>query len=255
MIRRLALLAALLIAGAAGAQEETVVAGLSRDSVAITARFDGSDILIYGAVRRESPPPATPPLEVIVTLEGPQIPVTVRRKERRFGLWVNTEAVQIDSAPSFYAVASTGPLAEILSQTEDLRRQISFPRAIRAVGVAGEAENAASFAVALIRIREAEGAYLEAPGAVSLAEDTLFRADVALPANLTEGDYQVRIFLLRGGQVLDEKTSTIEVRKAGLERWLTNLAHQQPLAYGLLSVLIAVVAGWGASAAFGYLRS
>ncbi len=48
---------------------------------------------------------------------------------------------------------------------------------------------------------------------------------------------------------------TIDVRKEGLERWLTNLARNQPLIYGLLSLAIAVVAGWGASAAFRYIRA
>ena len=75
-----------------------------------------------------------------------------------------------------------------------------------------------------------------------------------LPANLTEGSYRVRIFLTRGGLVVDELESVIDVRKEGLERWLTSLAHDQPLIYGLLSLAIAVLAGWGASAAFRFIR-
>jgi uncharacterized protein (TIGR02186 family) len=232
-----------------------VVAGLSQSSVAITARFEGSQILIYGAVRREAPPPASPPLAVIVTVEGPSEPVTVRRKDRRFGLWINTEAAAVSAAPTFYAVATTGPLEAILSQTEDLRQRISIPRAIRAVGIAGDVTDVASFTAALIRIREAERAYLIDTGAVRLTEDTLFRTDVALPANLTEGSYRVRIFLLRGGRVIDWNLSEIDVRKAGLERWLTNLSQREPLAYGLLSLLIAVAAGWGASAGFRLIRA
>ncbi|MGB5871220.1 MAG: TIGR02186 family protein, partial [Albidovulum sp.] len=38
---------------AARAAEE-VVAGLSQDRIQITANFDGSDLLIYGAVKRET---------------------------------------------------------------------------------------------------------------------------------------------------------------------------------------------------------
>jgi uncharacterized protein (TIGR02186 family) len=123
------------------------------------------------------------------------------------------------------------------------------------VGVAGDAEDPPSFIEALIRIREASGAYVLREGGVTLTEDTLFRTDVALPANLTEGAYRVRIFLTRGGQVVDAVERTIEVRKEGLERWLTNLARNQPLIYGLLSLAIAVFAGWGASAAFRYIRA
>jgi uncharacterized protein (TIGR02186 family) len=89
---------------------------------------------------------------------------------------------------------------------------------------------------------------------VSLTDETLFRADVALPANLTEGDYRVRMFLTRGGTVVDFREEVINVRKEGLERFIHNLAHEQPLLYGLLSLLLAVGAGWGASAAFRLIR-
>lgn len=255
MIRALLFVLLILVMPAAAPAQETVVVGLSQNSVSITARFDGSEILVYGAVKRTSPPPAAPPLDIIVTVEGPSLPLTVRKKDRHFGLWINSEAVRIDSAPSFYAVATTGPLTDILSATEDLRHRISVPRAIRAVGISSEAADSPRFTEALIRIREASGAYRLSEGAVSLTEATLLRTDVALPANLTEGSYSVRIFLMRGGQVVDSNLSTIEVRKEGLERWLTNLAHQQPLAYGLLSLLIAVVAGWAASAGFRLIRA
>ncbi|MDP4033656.1 MAG: TIGR02186 family protein [Pseudorhodobacter sp.] len=246
----------LLLALPALAQTDTeqIVAGLSRNRVSITANFDGSEILIYGAVKRESPAPAGPRLEVIITVEGPALPQIVRRKDRRFGIWINAAQVTINRAPSFYAVTSTGPLDRILSNTEDLRHKITIPRAIRAVGISAEAEGAPQFVEALLRIRANEGQYIKAEGAVILTDDTLFRADVALPANLTEGDYRVRIFLTRGGVVVDALEHRIGVQKEGLERFFANLAHDQPLVYGLLSLVLAVAAGWGASAGFRLIR-
>ncbi|MBD3766156.1 MAG: TIGR02186 family protein [Rhodobacterales bacterium] len=249
-----AALLALALAAPAGAQDERVVAGLSTASVAITTRFAGSEILVYGAVRREAPPPLANPLHVIVTVAGPDTRVIVRRKARDYGIWINRDAVTIDRAPSFYAVASTGPLDAILSETENLRHGITIPRAIRAVGITEEAPDAEAFTRALIRIRTAEGAYALDEGGVELTEDTLFRTDIALPANLTEGDYRVRIFLLRDGRVIDLLERPIGVQKTGLERTLTLMSRNQPLAYGLLSLAIAVLAGWGANAIFARLR-
>jgi hypothetical protein len=40
------------------------------------------------------------------------------------------------------------------------------------------------------------------------------------------------------------------VQKAGVGRWLFNLSRERPLAYGLLSVALALAAGWLAAAAF-----
>ncbi|CUH43503.1 TIGR02186 family protein [Ruegeria atlantica] len=253
MLKRL-LVALALCASPALAVDEEVVLGLSQDRVAITANFDGSEILVFGAVKREAPIPSGPPLEVIVAVSGPSSPVTVRRKERKLGIWVNTDSVLVDEAPSFYAVATSAPLNEILSDTEDLRYSVSIERAIRSVGAAMNIRGAQEFADAVIRIREHESLYSIREDTVAVDEQTLFRTSIKMPADLTEGDYVARIFLTRGGSVVSQFETTIDVRKVGLERFLYNMSRQQPVWYGLMSLVIAIAAGWGASTAFRLLR-
>lgn len=252
MIR--AALLALMLASPALA-DESIVSGLSQNRVSITADFVGSEILVYGAVKRDAPTPEGSPLEVIVTVEGPATPLTVRRKERVAGIWINNASVLVDSAPSFFAVATTGPLSHILSDTENLRFNITIERVIRAVGITAEAEKAGEFLLALLRVRTQEDRYRILEGKVELTEDTLFRTDVELPANLIEGEYKVRIFLLRDQKVIAHQERVVGVRKVGLERFIFNLAHQQPLIYGLVSLVLAALAGWGASAAFRLMRN
>ena len=248
MIRALALVLALVPAGPAAAQE--IVAALSQSDVSINSTFAGSKILIFGAIKD---PPLGPPLDAVITVSGPLEPVTVRRKDRVAGIWINAEAAEIDAAPSFYAVATTGPLDEVLTRTEDLRHAVSIPRAIRAV--ASGAQEPQAFVAALIRMREEAGAYLMAEGSVAIRENALFRTEIALPPDLTEGDYETRILLTRDGQVLAQESAVLAVRKVGLERFLFNLAHDDPGVYGVMSLAIAIGAGWGASAAFRLLRS
>lgn len=249
----LATLALCLIA--LSARGEEVVAGQSRDNIDITARFEGSEILIYGAVKRFKAEPTGPPLEVIVTLEGPSAPVTVRRKSREAGIWVNTDSVGVAAAPTFYAVATTGPLKLILDPEEDVRQRISVPLAVRAFSGPLTVADARPFTEALLRIREETGVYAVEVGGVHLVEDTLFRADFELPANLTEGDYKTRIFLLRGGKVIDQYRTALYVRKVGLERWLFALSRDLSAVYGLMSLALAVFAGWAAAAIFRIIRS
>lgn len=252
MIRALAILAfATLLPTQALAEE--VVAGLSQDEIAITTNFDGSEILIFGAVRRETPIPDSAPLEVIITVEGPSRPITVRRKERRFGIWVNTDAADVDEAPTFYAVSTTAPFNEVLTDTNDLRHRVSVHRAVRAVDA--NVFDQVNFTRALIRIREDAGLYQLNEGAVTLRDSTLFDTAVRLPANLVEGDYRTRIILTRDREIVTEFDTTIAVRKVGLERFIYNLAHERPLIYGILSLVIAIAAGWLASAVFRYIRA
>ncbi|MGB7260679.1 MAG: TIGR02186 family protein [Albidovulum sp.] len=234
---------------------ETVVAGMNQNRIAITANFDGSEILIFGAIKRETAIPADEALGVIITVAGPSKPVVVRRKEKRLGIWINVDAVEIDLAPSFYAVATSDIWSSVISDTEDLRYRVSVPRAIRSVGAPMNVTDAGAFTDAVIRIRAANGLYSLEEGAVELSEDTLFNTAITLPSNLTEGTYVARFFLTRGGRVVDVHQTEIEVQKVGLERFLYSLAHEQPLIYGLLSLFIAIVAGWGASAIFRYFKS
>ncbi|WP_425471383.1 TIGR02186 family protein [Shimia litoralis] len=251
MIRILSVLLA-LIANQILAEE--VVLGLSQNRVAITANFDGSKILIFGAVKRETEIQQEPPLEVVITVSGPDQPVTVRRKEKKLGIWVNVDSVDVDAAPSFYAVATSGPFHDVLSSVEDLRHKVSLPMAIRSVGAPTNVEDAQTFSEAIIRIRSKSGLYQMLEDTVIVDQQTLFQTSIAMPANLTEGDYETRIFLTRGGKVVSSFSTSIDVRKVGLERWLFNLSRQKPLAYGLLSLAIAIAAGWGASAAFRMFR-
>ncbi len=242
-----------MLALALPAKAEEIVADLSQTRVAITANFDGSEILIFGAVRREAPLPDGP-LSVVVTVEGPSEPITVRRKERVAGIWVNTDSVDVDLAPSFYAIATSAPLREAISEVEDLRHKVSVPRAIRAVGITEGVADSETFVDALIRIRSDKDSYQILEGAVKFTADTLFETSISLPSNLTQGAYRTRIFLTRDGAVVDKFETAIDVRKVGLEKFIYSLAHERPLIYGLLSLAIAIAAGWLASAFFRYIR-
>jgi hypothetical protein len=97
---------------------------------------------------------------VIVTVEGPA--ARSRKcgvKSRVFGIWINTDVVTIDRAPSYYSVSTSRPFNDIISDTEDLRDSISIPRAIRSVGAPQTVQDSQAFTDALIRLREAKGLY------------------------------------------------------------------------------------------------
>ena len=231
--------------------EEEIILGLSQNEIDITATFTGSEILLFGAIRRDAPVPDGN-LGIIVTIAGPEVPVTVRRKERRFGIWVNVDDVKIAAAPSFYAVATSADLSKVLRPSEDLINRITIPQVVRHVGT--NVLDSQSFSRALMRIREENNQYQRLEGAVAISRDTLFQTRIQMPANLTEGFYVAKIFLTRDGNIVDEYETSIPVKKVGLERWLYNLAHDNAFLYGFMSLAIAIAAGWGASAVFSFFR-
>ncbi len=250
MKRGIVILAALLWGTAAPAAEERVIAGLSQTHVSITTDFSGSEIFIYGAIAREAPKPRDWPPDIIVAVTGPLQPVTVRKKDRRFGIWVNGPGVEVDVAPSFYAVATTRPFRDAISWTDDLRYRVGLDQIVRLIGAPSDLKYPEEYRQAAIRLRRDAGLYVELPGAVSVKDETLFETRIRLPASLVEGTYSARIFLLRNASVIDVFESSIEVEKVGLEKWIYTMAHEQAALYGLMSILVALGAGWMASAAF-----
>ena len=220
------ILTLLMLLNTAPIAAEEVVLGMSHDEVAITATFDGSEILVFGAIKRESKISPVP-LQVIVAVSGPSEPLLVRRKERKFGIWVNTDTVEVDLAPSFYAVATSAPWDQVVTDTEDLRHKISINRAIRSVGAPMHIENAQSFSDAVMRIRKKSGLYQLRENTVAVDQQTLFRTSIEMPANLTEGNYKTRIFLTRNGQVLSHFETDIAVRKVGFARAPRRSLHSQ----------------------------
>ncbi len=246
-----AFLAVLLIWTIPVQADERVVTGISKDNIALNASFNGSSLFVFGAVSRDAPIPIdAPKLDVVITIKGPEGPAVVRRKERWFGIWVNRVSVTVRDAPSYYAIASTRNLSDIITQTEMLRYKIGMDQAVRKVESHQKLYDTQPFAEAVVRIRMDNRLYSQRDWEVYLAEETLFQSEFEMPSNIVEGEYTAEFFLIRDKEVVSTGSTEIIVQKTGIERWLYNLAQNQPLIYGCLSVFIALVAGWVAATAF-----
>lgn len=223
--------------------------------VDITATFTGADIVVYGAVARDRRVmDEDGPLDVVVLLEGRSEPVVVRRKEWVAGLWINASAIRIGGAPSFYGVASTRPLPEILVEQDDATYGVSLDQAVFIAGVPISAPDIEQFRQAVIRLRRNAGLYVELPRGVVLERDTLFTASFELPANIVEGEYFVTVHLVRGGRIIASDSFEINVERVGLEAFLYKSAVERPTLYALGTLLTALFAGWAASELFRRLR-
>lgn len=239
-----------LFAATIASAQETVVSELSQDGVSITATFDGSEIFLFGAIKRDAPVDAgAGKLDVIIEVSGPPTDTLVRQKERKVIIWINADSVEMERAPSYYSIAATGPLEELVTESERSLRNLGLDYAVR---VADEADE--DFREAVIRIHQDNGTYASEVTPVTLTEETLFTTKLAMPVNVVEGEYTVKTMLVRDQRVISTSTSTITVRKTGIEKWLYDLAHEQAFIYGLLSLAVALLAGWTASEVFRRIR-
>jgi uncharacterized protein (TIGR02186 family) len=240
----LAIAAALLLDRPAAAQE--LVTDISRHLISIESNFTGADLLLFGAVEG---PPFGEKTDIAIVVRGPQDDVVVRRKARVGGIWVNFDSVAFGDVPGYYSVVSTRPLDEITSKTVLQRHGIGIENLNLADMTEGGAGDAA-FREAVLRLRARNKLYQSDSGGVVFLGKSLFRATVNMPANVPDGVFSASIYLFEDGDLVQAQTTPLYVSKAGFERLVYTLANRQPLAYGILAVVLAVVAGWAASVAF-----
>lgn len=240
--RRATFLAVLLLAFGRGASAQELVADLTSHLVAITTGFNGAQVVLFGATAGEG--------DVVVVVRGPDQPVTVRRKDRVAGVWLNRHQVTFPAVPTFYSVASGKPLADIASDAVLERLQIGLDHLALAPAAALSPDETAEFRAALVRTKTAGGLFSPNIGRVSFLGNRLFRATVSFPSNVPIGNYQVSVFLLRNGEVVSAQTTPLLVSQAGISADLVEFAGRQRIAYALVAIAIAVAFGWAASVAF-----
>lgn len=226
-----------------GTSQERVQADISTREIAIQSNFSGVEILIFGSIDfTDARMPAHSKYDVITLVRGPTDSITVRRKTRVAGIWVNGRSATYPDAPSFYAVLSTRPIRAIASNEtlEELGiglSELNFGRE-----TAGSPQEQ-SFESALIRLMEEKNLYTENDSGVVFIGRSLFRATVALPANVPTGRYRVEVYLFRDGELASKTKGSLEVNKAGMEAAIYDLAFHHPFFYGVLGIAIAVIAG------------
>ncbi len=236
-------LLALFFSGSAQGQSgPPLVADLIEEQVSITLGFSGTDLLLFGATDEIG--------DIVVVVRGPTGNVTVRRKERIGGIWVNRDHATFDEVPGFYLIASTGPINETVPL--EIRRNKELGLDMLSLDPTEDItqEESEAFRAALIRNKQRQGLYAAMPGSVELQSGRLFRTNVTFPSNVPTGIYTVEVILLRDDKIVEVTLTPLVVDRRGFEALVFSFAHVRPMVYGLFAILIALIAGWFAGFAF-----
>ena len=236
---RALLFLAILMLPIAGAAAQPVVADLSSHRVSITSSFTGADIVLFGV--REGGG------DVIVVVRGPPQERVVRQKERVAGIWVNRQQMIFGNVPGYYALAATRPFADMTGPEFLVENQIGPERLVFEVAEGLDPTVIEDFRAALVRSHQQSGLYSAEASPVAYVGGTLFRSEFHLPGGAPVGTYSASVYLLRDGELVGFDTTPLFVTKAGVGRAVYDYAHDQPAAYGILAVLLALIAGWASS--------
>jgi uncharacterized protein (TIGR02186 family) len=231
---------------------ETMEIGTSTNEIAITSDFAGADLTIFGALANtDQLLLAIGQYDIVVVLEGPRENATVRKKERVFGIWINTNSMTFERVPEAYSLSSTRPVDSIAKAADLNSRGLGLSHIpLNPVGFVGDAADLTEFRTAFRRLQETGGVYNRDPSGVRFVSSSLFKASLRLPANIPNGVHTVRAYLFKSGKFVTDQSLPLRVIKTGIEQTITDAAHEQPIAYGFAAVLLAVVTGWTASFLF-----
>ncbi|MBV9523885.1 MAG: TIGR02186 family protein [Alphaproteobacteria bacterium] len=242
IVGAIALLLAMAGIGAAPAAGEPLVADLTSHLIGITSGFTGASVVLFGATDG--------PGDVVVVVRGPERDITVRRKRRVAGIWVNAKEETFAAVPSFYTVASSRPLEAITTPTVLAFHQLGVDnlRLARAQGALREED--LPFRAALIEDEQRDNLFNKSVGKVDFLGDRLFRATIGFPSNVPTGTYLVQVFLIRNKGIVAGQTTPLVVSKIGLDAAVYDFADRGSALYGVVAVFTAMMAGWLASLPF-----
>ncbi len=241
-----------LVAWAAlSAQREPVlVPAVSQSLIEVRQGFTGARLLLYGAVIDPGGAASTENYDIVVVLKGPTEPVRIREKDRIAGIWMNAGSSDFRSAPSFFAVASSRPVKEIVDERTAAIYELGTDFIQLSPSGQIDLEEQTRFAQGLVELRRKQGLFQENPRGVSISEKVLYQARIDLPSNVTTGRYTAETFAIARGRVLTSATARIEVVKAGLEGRVVTAAQRWSFFYGLGAIALSLGMGWLAGRLF-----
>ena len=91
------------------ARAERLIVSVSNQRVTVTSSYSGEELVLFGSVEKDVATPAShTSYDLVVTVSGPRADMVTRRKERRFGIWVNNDYRQFVQVPTYLAFFPTG---------------------------------------------------------------------------------------------------------------------------------------------------
>jgi uncharacterized protein (TIGR02186 family) len=260
MIRRALLAAVSAVVGlaaalaAAPAHAERLIVSVSNHRVTVTPNYSGEELVLFGSVEKDAATPAArSAYDLVVTIAGPRADMVTRRKERKFGIWINTDYRQFLQVPTYLALFANRPFDAIAGPEVERRQQLGLNNVLLTQRVGPDYADVVpndAFRSAFVRLRSEHGLYREDTSAVTFLTPTLFRTGIPLPAAVPIGTYKVEIKLFSEGALVARTETAFEIVKVGFEQFVATTSRQDGFIYGLVTAVMALMTGWMASIVF-----
>jgi uncharacterized protein (TIGR02186 family) len=226
-----------------------LTAKANHDHITIDFFYHGSAV----SVRGESDPNT----DLVIKITSPEGHQVLKEKGKVGGvLWMNVGQLKFENTPNFYEVFSTKKLDEMLSKEEMEKYTIGYPALQKHVEISPVAndEEKAKWFDEFVKFKEASKVYTSSFGKITTTTTNDGRQEYFIltdwPYQAAPGDYLVSVYAVKNGKVIEQAESKVNVEQVGMVKTLATMAKNKAAFYGLLSVGIALCAGFGVGLVF-----
>ena len=103
-----------------------------------------------------------------------------------------------------------------------------------------------------LNLKKTDGSYRRIADRVQVAEigngEARYSLEIGWPKLATPGSYQVEVYACRDGRIVGQSGTTLSLTEIGFPAFMANAAREHPYGYGILAVILAVIAGFGIDA-------
>lgn len=218
-----------------GAAADDIQMTVTPDQILKGATFNGRLVEVTGTLPADA--------SVIIRVTGQLEHRKLKKKGRALGiLWMNQGAVEIADVPSVFLFyppedgEGTEPAAGLgLNAVRDGAR------------IESEGEDTAALFDEFVKLKQKTGLYGTFPGFVEYGMpsggEKTFRCTVSMPSALPTGIYQLEAVAVKNDVVVSRTSLEMEAMETGMPAFISRLAFDHGTLYGVLAVLIAVMAG------------
>jgi uncharacterized protein (TIGR02186 family) len=187
--------------------------------------------------------------KIIVVVRGPSAAQVFNKVGRVGPIWVNTGKVTISAAPSLLLIFSSEPVNTCLNSAAIDQYQLDLGSLKKHVQIETKAQDRDRIADDFLAFKAHQGNYRINSVSVQMGaltqEGLPYSLDFEMPKSAASGKYEVSVLECRDGKVVDKVDVDLAVVEVGFPALVARLARERASLYGIISVIIAMVAGFG----------
>ena len=227
----------------------SVISNIDKSDIELSTRFDGTSLLVFGAIS-----PRDDRASLLVEVVGPPTTVAIRKKVQIWGIWVNKKIAQFQGIPSFYQISISNPEHPVLKEIENKKLKSLFYDFLEINSTPEDGNVVEQYYDELTRLKKKLGKLSTFEEQVNIIDKKLFSHKVKLPKKIHPGLYKIKMTLIdQQGTELSKSEQSVKVSKVGVQEFLSSNSKNNPVFYGLFSVIIALFLGFSAAQLFRWL--